>query len=1176
MAAVLAEKAAAFRGRCIYDVFLSFRGEDTRRTFTDQLYKALVDAGLRTFRDDNEIERGENIQSELLKGIHRAKSSIIVLSENYATSSWCLDELVVIMENRRSGHAVLPVFYQVDPSHVGKQMGSFAKAFAQHEMRFVAQNCEDGEEWAQKIKGWRCALKEVAQIGGMIFQNHTEWNESKFIQKVLKVITDKVNRTVHSIAPYLIGIRSRADDINLWVQDGSNDVDILVMYGMGGIGKTTIARFVYITNCDKFEGSSFVANVGEVSKKQNGMIMLQRNLLSDIFRRKEEQISSVDEGIRRIRAAIGSKKILLVLDNVDQPEQLNDLFGIRDWFYPGSKIIVTTRKERLLSHETCKVYKVESMLLFESLELFCLHTFGQAHPVDEYVDYSMKAVKRCDGLPLALEILGSSLAGKHLDVWESTIKKLEAIPNNRILDKLRLSYDSLQDDDDRNIFLHLACFFVGKDRDLAIAVLDSCDLHGGIGVQNLIERNLLAIDEHNKLSMHQLVQDMGREIVRQESPKEPGKRSHVWHPKDSFYVLTEKTGTERVEGIKLEMQMLEANEPAKETINMNYGKKRKLAEFLGKSEGHLSKKSQYGFFWHSRDCAEASNVLIFTSDAFLKMQRLKFLQLNSAKLIGSYEQFPKRLRWLCWHGLELESIPSDFPLESLIALDLRYNSFKQVWKGSRFLRFLKILNLSHSYKLTRTPNFLGVPSLEKLILKYSTSLTEIHETIGCLEGLVLLNVKGCKNLRRLPESMCLLKCLETLVISGCSNLDWPTNLEKIDSLKVLHADGIAMNQVVSRSGVHPWHSPYSFLWSLVGKRNICPKISHIDLPRSLVHLSLAKCNLSDDNFPIAFSNLSMLESLDLSNNLVCSLPESIKCLRGLRNLKFTLCPRLKSLIGLPHISKRLNADDCMSLEKISYQAELEEGFRMFCRGCKILAEIEGYFKLEPLENVNTDICGILGLPNLATIRNIMVKIRSRYLAKLPCLKLSPQILYQPGIFTTFLPGDCIPSWFNSKFTFTSPQSSFTLPAIENYRIQGLSFCLVYLCSDDKEAEFSVIGPSIQIDDQTKLVSWRLQPPYFGIPNGREGMMCLSHWNLGSQLQSGDFLMVLAQVVGPLRFKELGIKIWYVEEQQVNTQESSFETVSKHANPCGDVVPVEIPGQPRYFLWLESMRLKKPM
>nr|GMD21822.1 TMV resistance protein N-like isoform X2 [Ipomoea batatas] len=423
--------------------------------------------------------------------------------------------------------------------------------------------------------------------------------------------------------------------------------------------------------------------------------------------------------------------------------------------------------------------------------------------------------------------------------------------------------------------------------------------------------------------------------------------------------------------------------------------------------------------------------------------------------------------------------------------------------------------------------------------------------------------------------MCSLKCLETLVVSGCSNLDWPTNLEKIDSLKVLHADGIAMNQVVSRSGVHPWHSPYSFLWSLVGKQNICPKISHIDLPRSLVHLSLAKCNLSDDKFPIAFSNLSMLESLDLSNNLVCSLPESIRCLRGLQDLNFSSCPRLKSLIGLPHISKMLGVEDCMSLEKISYQAELAEGLRMVCRRCKILAEIEGHFKLEPLENVNTDICGILGLSNLATIRNIMVKMRSRYFFELPCLKLSPQILYQPGIFTTFLPGDCIPSWFNSEFTFTSPQSSFTLPTIDNYRIQGLSFCLVYLCSDDKEAALTYTDPSIHINDKTNLLGWWLQPPYFGIPNGREGMMWLSHWNFGNWLQSGDVLIIIARIFKPLRFKELGIKIWYVEEQQVNTEESSFETVSKHANPCGDVVPMENPGQPRFSLWLESMRLKKP-
>lgn len=155
----------------MYDVFISFRGEDTRKTFTDQLYKALVDEGYRTFRDDNEIERGEGIKSELDKAIHSSKSSIIILSKNYATSSWCLDELVMILENKRKrGHAILPVFYYVDPLDVGKQLGSFATAFARHEKQIMD---EGKEEWIEKIKGWRAALREVAdQRGsGMVLQN---------------------------------------------------------------------------------------------------------------------------------------------------------------------------------------------------------------------------------------------------------------------------------------------------------------------------------------------------------------------------------------------------------------------------------------------------------------------------------------------------------------------------------------------------------------------------------------------------------------------------------------------------------------------------------------------------------------------------------------------------------------------------------------------------------------------------------------------------------------------------------------------------------------------------------------------------------------------------------------------------------------------------------------------
>uniref|UniRef100_A0A6M2F8V8 TIR domain-containing protein n=1 Tax=Populus davidiana TaxID=266767 RepID=A0A6M2F8V8_9ROSI len=146
---------------CKYQVFLSFRGEDTRKNFTDHLYTALVQAGIHTFRDDNEIRRGENIDFELQKAIQQSKISIIVFSKDYASSRWCLDELVMIMERKRNADCiVLPVFYDVDPSQVGRQTGSFSAAFVEHEKSF--------NEEMERVNGWRIALKEVADLAGMV------------------------------------------------------------------------------------------------------------------------------------------------------------------------------------------------------------------------------------------------------------------------------------------------------------------------------------------------------------------------------------------------------------------------------------------------------------------------------------------------------------------------------------------------------------------------------------------------------------------------------------------------------------------------------------------------------------------------------------------------------------------------------------------------------------------------------------------------------------------------------------------------------------------------------------------------------------------------------------------------------------------------------------------------
>jgi hypothetical protein len=139
-----------------FDVFLSFRGEDTRLRFTSHLYNALEKKEIHTFIDDK-LPRGEQISDELLKTIEGSMISIIVFSKNYASSSWCLDELVKILECKKNGQLVRPIFYDVDPSEVRNQREKFGEALAKHEEKY-----KDGK----KVKRWREALYEAASLSG--------------------------------------------------------------------------------------------------------------------------------------------------------------------------------------------------------------------------------------------------------------------------------------------------------------------------------------------------------------------------------------------------------------------------------------------------------------------------------------------------------------------------------------------------------------------------------------------------------------------------------------------------------------------------------------------------------------------------------------------------------------------------------------------------------------------------------------------------------------------------------------------------------------------------------------------------------------------------------------------------------------------------------------------------
>ncbi|XP_052205812.1 disease resistance protein RPV1-like isoform X2 [Diospyros lotus] len=922
------EEFSSSTSQCAYDVFLSSRGKETRKSFTDQLYIALLDSGFHTFRDEEGIEVGENIKPELWKAIQDSKISIVVFSEDYASSCWCLDELLMILKRRRaSGHEVLPIFYNMDPTLIKKQKERYMEAFARHEVQFIAEVDERKVEWVDKLKDRWAALEELADLGGMVSKDQDDGDESKFIQQVVIAVQDKINRTILNVSPYLIGTHTRAEDINTWLQDESGDVSLAAICGMGGIGKTTIAKVVYNLKFSSFEGGSFLENIREISGQPRGLIRLQKKLLSDILRGRKEKVYSIDEGIAKIKAALYCKRVLVVLDDVDKMEQLDAILGMRDWFSQGSKIIITTRNEQLpRAHETCRIYRVEKLDDAESLELFSWHAFGQDHPTDDYEADSRRMVHYCDGLPLAIKVLSTSLSGKSLDVWKSHLEKLKAIPNGKVFEKLKISYENLQDEHDKNLFLHIACFFVGKDKDWTVQVLNKCDFYTTIGIHNLIDRCMLSIDFRNKLRMHQLIQDMGREIVRQESPYEPGKRSRIWNHEESFDVLAEKTGAEKIEGLILDMHFLK-----------------------GVAEGN-------------------SSEVVFETNAFAKMCKLRLLQLNFVQLSGSFEKFPKTLRWLCWHGFPFESIHNDFQLDNVVALDMRYSRLKNVWDGRKCFSSLKILNLSHSHFLAKTPDFSLVPNLERLILKDCVNLAEVHESIGNLKALAVMILKDCRNLRKLPTNFIVLKSFEKLDISGCSNLDeLPTGLMNMKSLKVFLADRIDISRLLSTTGEPK--SRYAFLWSLVQRFGRVPQLSRSPLPSSLVRLSLENCNLSDDVFPMDFSHLNLLRDLNLGRNPIRSLPECIRGLSALHILRLESCTELQSLLELPSL-EILQVPECTSLQRITYQSSTSGPQIIELTNCGKLVDLEGDIKLEPIGNVDAEVIKVLGLHNVQSMTNV--------------------------------------------------------------------------------------------------------------------------------------------------------------------------------------------------------------
>ena len=275
-------------------------------------------------------------------------------------------------------------------------------------------------------------------------------------------------------------------------------------------------------------------------QKKNGLVQLQKQLLAQILGERNIDIWDFYDGADMIKSRLCHKKVLLVLDNVNQLDQLEMLAGDPCWFGLGSWIIITTRDEHLLTqHGVHNIYKPKTLNDHDALKLFCLKVFKNVQPREDYIQLSQDVLYYANGLPLALVTLGSFLIGRTMEEWQSALKKLKNNPERKIFDTLIVSYDGLEETS-KQIFLDIACFFRGEMKDRVIEILENCGFATEIGIRDLIDKSLLTI-ENNKLWMHDLLQDMGWQIVRRESREEPGERSRLWLRKDLFHVLMKKT-----------------------------------------------------------------------------------------------------------------------------------------------------------------------------------------------------------------------------------------------------------------------------------------------------------------------------------------------------------------------------------------------------------------------------------------------------------------------------------------------------------------------------------------------------------------------------------------------------------------------------------------------------------
>ncbi|KAG2306455.1 hypothetical protein Bca4012_084527 [Brassica carinata] len=870
----------------IHDVFPSFHGADVRKSFLIHFLK-----------------EGEFIGPELKKAILGSKIAIVLLSKRYASSSWCLDDLVEIMKCKEDiGQTVMLVFYQVDPSDVKKQAGE--KFFKE---TFKGKTNEVTGKWSQ-------ALAKVATLAGYHSNN---WFFSIFVHQKLKVrilvpTADVASKFFNSTLPrYLdkfIGMEAHMNKISRVLRRDLDEVRMIGILGPAGIGKTTIARCLFNQLSHTFQYSVFMMNVKAMytppvcSDDYNVKLHLQQKLLSQLLNQKEDlKISHL--GVAQ--EILKDKKVLVVLDNVDRLVQLEAMAKETRWFGHGSQIIITTQDRKILeAHEICHIYKVDFPSTCEAIQMFCMYAFSQKSPKDGFEKLVWEVTGLAGNLPLGLKVMGSYFRGMSKPEWESELPKLRMCLDGEIESILMFGYIALSHEN-KDLFLHIACFFNFERIEKVVEHLSNgfSDVRQRLNV--LAEKSLISL-EIGWVRMHDLLVQLGRDIVRKQFI-EPGQCQFLVDERETFEVLADDAaGSRSVIGIKFRGDNINVSERAFEGIETGGDTFHLFGGPIYLSPKHRLLVWRY-FPMTSLHCIPNPELLVELIMFYSKLEKLE-----GTKPLSN-------LKWVNLSCSEnLKDVSSLSTATSLEELDLTgCSSLVELPSSIGNAIHLKRLDLGGCSSWVELPSFIGnatnlqflsLNRCSSLDLDFSdcSSLVGVPFSIGNASNLKRLYFIRCSSLVELPASIGDLHELESLILRECSKLEVLSVNINLKSLTKLDLTDCSLMKSFPEISTN---IEYMYLTGTAIKQ----MPSSISLwPRRLDELHMSY-NENLEEFPHV---LDIMTDLVMSNTEIQEISPWIKRSSRLRRLVLNGCKDLLSLPQLPSSLSELDAENCESLERL--------------------------------------------------------------------------------------------------------------------------------------------------------------------------------------------------------------------------------------------------------------------